>query len=74
MKKNERQQLKNAGVPELEKKVHDTREKLWALKRDIDLGKHKNVHEMRALRKEIARMLTQIRISTPINSDLRPKT
>lgn len=63
MKKNEREQLKNAGVPELEKKVHDTREKLWALQRDIEMGKHKNVHEARALRKEIARMLTQMTVA-----------
>jgi ribosomal protein L29 len=60
MKKNERAQLKNASVPELEKRVHDSREKLWALQRDIELGKQKNVKEARALRKDIARMLTVI--------------
>lgn len=60
MKKNELLQLKNASVPELEKRVHDAREKLWALQRDIELGKQKNVKEAKGLRKDIARMLTAI--------------
>jgi ribosomal protein L29 len=69
MKKNERTQLKNASVPELEKRVQDTREKLWALQRDIDLGKQKNVKEARSLRKDIARMLTVIS-----SENLKPKS
>ncbi|OGY98679.1 MAG: 50S ribosomal protein L29 [Candidatus Liptonbacteria bacterium RIFCSPHIGHO2_01_FULL_57_28] len=60
MKKNEREQLKNASVPELQKRVHDAQEKLWTLQRDIELGKQKNVKEARMLRKDIARMLTVI--------------
>ena len=69
MKKNEFAQLKNSSVPELEKKVQDTREKLWALQRDIDLGKQKNVKEARGLRKDIARMLTVIS-----SENLKPKS
>ena len=60
MKKNDRIQLKNAAVPELEKKVQDAREKLWSLQREISLGKQKNFKEARELRKDIARMLTEI--------------
>lgn len=68
MKKNDRIQLQNAGVPELEKRVQDAREKLWALQRDIELGKQKNVKEAKSLRKDIARMLTAITAqSTPDN-------
>jgi ribosomal protein L29 len=69
MKKNDKAQLKNASVPELEKRVHDTREKLWALQRDIELGKQKNVKEAKGLRKDIARMLTVIS-----NQNLKPKS
>lgn len=69
MKKNDKTQLKNASVPELEKRVHDTREKLWALQRDIELGKQKNVKEAKGLRKDIARMLTVIS-----SQNLKPKS
>ncbi len=39
MKKNDRIQLQNAGTPELEKKIHDARERLQVIQRDIRLGK-----------------------------------
>ena len=60
MKKNDRIQLKNAGVPELEKRVHEARERLERLREEAAAGKAKNVHEAKALRKDIARMLTEI--------------
>ena len=60
MKKNERIQLKSATLPELEKRVQEARVKLLALQREIGLGKVKNPHEAKALRKDIARMLTEI--------------
>lgn len=60
MKKKERVQLKNASVPELEKRVREARERLAVIQHDIQLGKHKNVHEAHTLRKDIARMLTTI--------------
>lgn len=60
MKKNDKAQLKNMSRAELEKKVRETREKLWALQRDTEIGKQKNVKEARGLRKYIARMLTVI--------------
>ena len=72
MKKNDKAQLKNASVPELEKRVHDSREKLWALQRDIELGKQKNVKEAKNLRKDIARMLTAISASDSIPHNLPP--
>ena len=75
MKKNDRVQLKSAGMPELEKRVHDAREKLWTLQRDIQAGKAKNVHEAAALRKDIARMLTQMAASaTPQTLNPLPQT
>jgi ribosomal protein L29 len=60
MKKKERLQLKNASVPELEKRVREARARLATVQHDIQLGKHKNVHEAGTLRKDIARMLTEI--------------
>jgi len=69
MKKNDRVQLQNAGVPELEKKVKDAREKLWSLRRDTELGKQKNVKEARSLRKDIARMMTAITASRAANPE-----
>ena len=62
MKKNDRIQLKNAGVPELEKRVADARAKLLTLQRETALGKVKNVRQARGLRKDIARLLTEITI------------
>jgi ribosomal protein L29 len=60
MKKNDRNQLKNAGAAELEKKILDARERLRVVQQDTRLGKQKNVREARTLHKDIARMLTQL--------------
>lgn len=69
MKKNDKAQLKNMAQAELEKRIRETRDKLWALERDTDLGKQKNVKEAKGLRKDVARMLTVIS-----EQNLKPKS
>jgi len=58
MKKKEIAELKIKPVAELEKFVRDSKEKLRAMKFDLAAGKVKNVKDLRALRKDIARALT----------------
>ena len=62
MKKKELQELKNKPVTELTRLVRDGMEKLRALRFDLAAGKVKNVNELRALRKNLARMKTFINI------------
>jgi ribosomal protein L29 len=57
MKKKDVKQLKNADVAELKKRVREAQERLHDLEKNIGLGKHKNVHEAKSVRKDIARML-----------------
>jgi ribosomal protein L29 len=61
MKKKDLQELKNKPVVELSRLMRDGSEKLRALRFDLAAGKVKNVNELRALRKNIARMQTFIR-------------
>lgn len=58
MKTKEIKELKSRSVAELSKMVHDGRDRLRTLRLDLIAGKVKNVGELRALRKDIARMLT----------------
>jgi ribosomal protein L29 len=58
MKRKEITELKTRPVAELEKFVRDSKEKLRAMKFDLAAGKVKNVKDLRALRKDIARALT----------------
>jgi len=51
-------ELKQKSKPELQKILMDRRERLRNLKFDLASGKVKNVREIRALKKEIARVLT----------------
>ena len=60
MKKEERNILKDKTLAELEKMSHDSRERLRALRLDLFAGKVKNVAELRMLRKDIARIATNI--------------
>lgn len=60
MKKKELQQLKNKPLPDLQKKLKESRDRLWQLKIDLVAGKVKNVREIRSIRKNIARILTFI--------------
>jgi len=51
-------ELKQKSKAELQKILMDRRERLRNLKFDLASGKVKNVREIRALKKEIARVLT----------------
>lgn len=58
MKKTEFAKLKNQTVAELAKTLVESREKLVKLNHDIAGNKVKNVHSARALRRDIARIMT----------------
>ena len=58
MKKKEIGEFKNKPLAELEKFVRDSKEKLRTMKFDLAAGKVKNVKDLRALKKDIARALT----------------
>jgi ribosomal protein L29 len=60
MKKNDFQKLKNRSQAELVKDLVEAREKLWNLSRAIADGKEKNNRSAKALRRDIARMLTLV--------------
>ena len=60
MKKKELEQLKSKPLPELHKRLKEDRNKLWQLRIDLVNGKVKNVREIRAIKKNIARVLTFI--------------
>ena len=60
MKRKDIQQLANATKKELETRVAETRTKLRDLRFEKAVNKVKNAHELTALRKDIARMLTFI--------------
>ena len=60
MKVNE---LKQKSKEELQKTLEDDREKLRQLRFDLSAGKVKNVREIRNVKKEIARILTLLKIS-----------
>jgi len=60
MKINE---LKQKSKEEIKKTLEDDREKLRQLRFDLSAGKVKNVREIRNIKKEIARILTLLKIS-----------
>lgn len=60
MKRKDIQALKQSTAPELEKKVAEARKKLSDLAFGMRIGKVKNVREARSLRKDVARMLTEL--------------
>ncbi len=60
MKRKEIIELKTKPVAELKKFVSDADEKLRAMKFDLAAGKVKNVKDIKALKKDIARALTFI--------------
>lgn len=61
MKAREIKELKARPSAELEKLVKESNERLRALRLDLAAGKVKNVQELRALRKDVARMRTFLR-------------
>ncbi len=58
MKSKDIKQLKNKPLPELRKNLADYREKLRKLRFDLAAGKVKNISEIKAIKKAIARILT----------------
>jgi len=58
MKKSDFQQLKTKPAEMLQKELADFREKLGKLKFDLSQGKVKDIKEIKATKKTIARILT----------------
>lgn len=58
MTKKDLEQLKAKSKPELAKMLGELKDRLWNLKKDLAAGKVKNVREIRAIKKNIARILT----------------
>lgn len=56
-------ELKQKSKEELQKTLEDDREKLRQLRFDLSAGKVKNVRDIRNVKKEIARILTLLKIS-----------
>ena len=61
MKPREIRELKNKPLAEPQKLLRESRERLRLLRFDLAAGKVKNVGELRALRKDIARIMTFIK-------------
>jgi ribosomal protein L29 len=61
MKTREIQELKNKSAAELEKMMKEGRAKLHSMQLDLVAGKVKNVSLLRALKKDIARMMTFVK-------------
>lgn len=57
------EELRKKTKEELRKMFEDSGEKLGQLKFDLASGKVKNITEIRRLKKEIARILTTLRIN-----------
>ena len=58
MAKQAKENFKGKTAAELAKLALDFREKLWQSKIDLMSGKVKNIKEIRAMKKDIARILT----------------
>ena len=61
-------ELKQKSKSELQKILSDNREKLRQLRFDLAAGKVKNVREVRKIKKDIARILTLLRITNQYES------
>ena len=61
MKKREIQELKKKPRAELQNLLEASRERLRVLRFDLAAGKVKNVKDLRALKKDVARLLTFMR-------------
>jgi len=57
-------QLKSLSGEELGKKIAESRDQLWNLKKDMLAGKVKNIKEIHLAKKDIARMLTAKRANS----------
>lgn len=63
MKNKEIKELKNKPVEELEKLLRDDRQKLNDLRFNLAAGKVKDVTELRVIKKNIARILTLLKLN-----------
>jgi len=61
-------ELQQKSKSELQKILSDNREKLRQLRFDLAAGKVKNVREVRKIKKDIARILTLLRITNQYES------
>ncbi len=61
MDKKQLVEMRNKPAVELHKLLLELRGKLWQYKVDLAAGKVKNIKEIRAVKKDIARILTWIR-------------
>jgi large subunit ribosomal protein L29 len=57
-------ELKQLSIEELKKKMEDAREKLRQMRFDLQAGKVKDVREIRQVKKDIARMMTLLKIKS----------
>ncbi len=55
-------ELKNKNAGEMQKLAHDKREELRAIRANLSGSKTKNVKEIATIRKDIARVLTELNI------------
>ncbi len=58
MKRKEFQELKSRPHQELEQTLMGLRDKLWKQREDLTRGKVKNIKEVKATKRDIARILT----------------
>lgn len=63
MKVKEFKNFKTKSAPELQKELESREEKLAQLRFDLAAGKVKNIREIRHIKKDIAQILTLIKIS-----------
>lgn len=63
MKNKEIKELKNKPAEELEKLLKEDRDKLNNLRFNLEAGKVKDVTELRTIKKNIARILTFLKIN-----------
>lgn len=68
MKRKEFQAQKEKPVAELEKEIREYRARLEALQFDLAAGKVKNIKEIKAVKKNIAQLLT-IRRDAIVNAE-----
>ena len=70
--KNKKENLKGMKIDELKKKLAILQENVRVIRFKAEGSKSKNVKELLALRKDMARVLTEIN-SSDVKSESRPK-
>ena len=67
------QELRQKSKKELQKLLSEKREKLRSLRFDLVSGKVKNVREIREVKKDIARVLTILKVKDIESKNIRSK-